>query len=289
MRSTEIKVGVMTIISVIVLFFGALYLNEQSLSGGRNRITIYFKDIEGLNKGDLVKVRGVKKGQIEDIHLEPKRVRVIALVDKDVIIKDDYIIIIKNLSLMGGQFLDVFPGTGKEITKLDSLEGIPEGSVTGMLARMMKVVLNLEVTMARLDTLLANKQIDRAITNAADLTANINDVINDNKQDLKTTLRNLRSLSAKLSYIVGSPEIREATQSFARIGPEAEELIFKLDRIANDLDDITSGVKKGKGSLGKVIKQEDLYNDLRGTLKDVRLLLDDIKKHPHKYIKVRVF
>ncbi|MBN1231967.1 MAG: MCE family protein [Candidatus Coatesbacteria bacterium] len=289
MRKTEIKVGIMTVIGIIVLFFGALYLNDQSLTRNKTRLTIYFNEAEGLNKGDLVKVRGVKKGQIEKVSLQNNKVVVSANIDNDISIRDDYEIQIRNLSLMGGQFLEINPGTGNKPADTNNLKGTPEGSVTRMLGEMVKIVIKLDTTINKINQILEKKDLDKLLSNTTELTGNLNDVVIENRKDLKATVRNLRTLSVRLNSLITSPEIDMAKKSFGRIGPQVEDLVIKLDRIADDMEYITSNVKKSKGTLGKVVNEDDLYKDLKQTVKEVKNLLEDIKKNPQRYIKVRVF
>ena len=79
--------------------------------------------------------------------------------------------------------------------------------------------------------------------------------------------------------------VKNAEKDLRKIVAVADKLDKNLDLLSKSLEDIN----KGKGTVGKLMKDEKLYNELEATLKETKELIKDIKENPKKYINIRVF
>ena len=79
--------------------------------------------------------------------------------------------------------------------------------------------------------------------------------------------------------------VKNAEKDLRKIVAVADKLDKNLDLLSKFLEDIN----KGKGTVGKLMKDEKLYNELEATLKETKGLIKDIKENPKKYINIRVF
>jgi phospholipid/cholesterol/gamma-HCH transport system substrate-binding protein len=66
---------------------------------------------------------------------------------------------------------------------------------------------------------------------------------------------------------------------------KAPEISEKIDKFSTSAISIMNNIDGGSGSLSKLINQDELYNNINGLVLDARLLLDDVKNNPTKYLK----
>ncbi|MCK4585315.1 hypothetical protein KAU13_07860, partial [candidate division WOR-3 bacterium] len=109
--------------------------------------------------------------------------------------------------------------------------------------------------------------------------------------DVDKTLENISIASQELAGLVKENRagikrtVKNAEKDLRKIVAVADKLDKNLDLLSKSLEDIN----KGKGTVGKLMKDEKLYNELEATLKETKELIKDIKENPKKYINIRVF
>jgi phospholipid/cholesterol/gamma-HCH transport system substrate-binding protein len=111
-----------------------------------------------------------------------------------------------------------------------------------------------------------------------EISGNVNAMLSDNKTKIDQSLSNIQKASGNFSKISDSI-------AAANIG----KTIKTVETSIAKLDGILSGVENGKGSLGKLVKDPALYENLNKTSKELELLLEDLRLNPTRYINVSVF
>ena len=157
---------------------------------------------------------------------------------------------------------------------------------------------------------LQNK-VEGAISNADSLLVNFNDILdvktkkdlqssisglNDLIKSFKVTTNSLNSLMANnKEELEGSlSNIKKITDDFSKISTalseaELDKSIAGLQKTVTNLDNLLTKIDKGEGSLGKLMNNEELYNNLAGASKELDLLLQDFRLNPKRYVNVSVF
>ena len=107
---------------------------------------------------------------------------------------------------------------------------------------------------------------------------NVNSILDTNKEKINGTLSNFNKVSADFTKISDS-------LSKANIG----QIVKNLEKTLASVDKIMNDVQSGKGTFGKMIKDESLYNNLDKTSKELELLLQDVRLNPTRYINVSIF
>jgi len=108
--------------------------------------------------------------------------------------------------------------------------------------------------------------------------SSINTILDDNKGQINGVVTNLNKVSTDFSKISDS-------LNKADLGKTAKILQKTLE----SLDKMMADIQSGKGSMGKLVKDEALYNNLEKTSKELELLLEDVRLHPTRYVNVSVF
>jgi len=271
-RTVEIKVGALLIVSVLVLFIGYTWYSGYRLGKSGYNVRVDFPDVTGLMPGDDVRVAGVKKGRVESISLEGRVVKVTLWLDNDVELYEDASFSIMDVALISGtKYIAVLPGTTSVVLDLsEPAVGKPSGAFA--LSNMADLSESLEEVVS---VLRENLLTEEALTSTRETVENLNDltkelakVLSENRKNLASGVKAFKSASMKLDSIVGSEQFK---------GTVAR------------LDTITQKLNSGEGSLAKMLNDPGAYDEMKGTLKAAKELLEDIKAHPKKYINIEIF
>jgi phospholipid/cholesterol/gamma-HCH transport system substrate-binding protein len=152
-QSVEFRVGVIILIGIIIMAVSLYWLQGYKLKMNSRLVQVVFDDVGTLAIGDKVTVSGVRKGKVNDLQLTPNGVQVELQLNRDVNLRHDAQIVIKNMGLMGERFVAISPG--KDTLEFDYSQttaglydtGLPE--VMGLMGEMIQELRNLVVSIKR--------------------------------------------------------------------------------------------------------------------------------------------
>ena len=107
---------------------------------------------------------------------------------------------------------------------------------------------------------------------------NVNEMLADNKGKINNTMTNLDKASGNFAKI---------SDSIAKVN--ISETVKKLEKTLASVDKILADVQSGKGTLGKLAKDETLYTNFTKTSRELELLLQDLRLNPTRYVNVSLF
>ncbi len=261
-KNAELKVGIFIVFGIVILSLGYIWLKHAKFKSRGYAITINFNDATGLKKGDPIRVLGVDKGKVLDLRLKEDLVFTRCYVEGDVILKKDARATIKDIALISGtKYVQLNKGDEEElfdITKPLSGKGSPSFSL-GELGDILGPIRKIAEKLSRGDV---EKTLDNINIASAELAA----MIKENRKGIKRTVTN-------------------AEKDIERVMVVVNKLDKNLDVLTKTFEDIS----KGKGTMGKIIKDEELYSEMKSTLSETKALIKDIKENPKKYIHIKVF
>jgi phospholipid/cholesterol/gamma-HCH transport system substrate-binding protein len=294
--STELKVGVAVIISAAILIFGIIWVKNYKFNVQRYTYSVLFPNVGSLEVGDPVSVLGVKKGEVKKIVLVDDNVLVTFDLTKDVLLQSDARFTVMNVGLMGERFINISPGVSSEQLNLNIPvhgyydTGIPE--VMGMMGAAIDEVRHL---VAVLQGTVATPAFTTAITdivnNLQKISVDWQTITAENKGKMTEAIENLSVSSSKLRGLIDNNEdkfkntmtnLNEGSEKFAA-------LAGRLDTLSSSVHYIVNELQAGKGTVGRALKNDSLYNQLLGASTNLDSLITDFKKHPKKYIHFSVF
>ena len=130
-----------------------------------------------------------------------------------------------------------------------------------------------EKTKAHLRTSIAG--LSATIESFKGTSNSLNKLMKDNEAKISSVLTNAEKASSDLNKITGSLSESDLGQT-----------VKNLESTLNNFDAILSDLDKGKGSMGKLLKDEALYNNLEAASKEMEALIKDIKLHPARYRRI---
>ncbi|MCH9030573.1 MAG: MCE family protein, partial [Bacteroidetes bacterium] len=134
-RKTEIKVGITTVISLIIFIWILAWAKNLTLTSDDIIVNLTFENVSGLEVDDQVTVKGLRKGFVDDIYLDGNKIFVKISVDNNVDLRKDAKFWIATTDLMGGKKIEIIPGESIEMLDLNSLHtGLIQPDLNSMMA-----------------------------------------------------------------------------------------------------------------------------------------------------------
>jgi phospholipid/cholesterol/gamma-HCH transport system substrate-binding protein len=310
--SNETKVGSLTAIAIVFLLLGFNFLKGKSIGGKNAQYFATFTDVQGLAKGNPVSISGKETGNIYDIDggKEMKQLKVTINMKDDVSIPEDSYAVISK-SLLGAVQLEIKLGNSKNYKKAgDNIQTMATADFIGDAMKKLDPVLY-EVTKAvkALDTLLLTvnsvvdpntknniratmENLNKTTASLAVSSASLQGMLNAQTGSIAKTVDNLNSFTGALKnnnekLTQTMTNVETATGKFAKL--DLETTLTNLNGTVSELRSIMTKANSDKGTLGLLMNDPKLYNNLNATSNKLNLLLDDLRLHPKRYVNVSVF
>lgn len=290
----ELTIGALVIVALAVLILGIDFLKGVNVFKASNYYYVEYTNVEGLAISAPVTLNGFKVGQVREINYEfdnPGHVKVEVSLDKQLRLPKGTQAVLTT-DLLGTASIVLKPGESKDWQAVgDCLEGVTDKGLMANVGGMMPTV---EAIFPKIDTLLTNLN---AITGDPALTASVKrlDAITGN---LEVTTKRLSALMAQLQPVTHN--VNSVTSNLDSITGDVAVLTSQLRELPVDslsadlaatianLQALSEELKNPDGSLGKLMKDPALYNNLNNTVSSLDSLFVDIKKNPKRYISIKL-
>jgi phospholipid/cholesterol/gamma-HCH transport system substrate-binding protein len=295
-RKTEIQVGVTVLVAIAILLWGIAWLSTLAKANIQRVWHVRFTQAGGLAEGNEAQVNGVRKGVVKSLRLAGDRVIVELALAKDVELTHDSRIVIRSVSMMGDKVIVVdYRGTGEHWSPRDTIPGVYEKGLPEVMADVGQATGSITTVASQLDSLAAAMYrgggLVAAVDNFMRTTQELALAVAENREALRTTMANFSETStAAKELVVGrQAQLRAAIDHFATAAGRLDRLSGQLDSLRVPLQNAVSKLDRGDGTLGRLVNDDRLYQDLTASVRDLRALIQDIKANPRKYFKFSVF
>ena len=294
----EIVIACMVIISAIILVYGIDYLKGINIFHTTNYYFVTYKDVNGLNVSAPVYINGFKIGQVREINYDfehPGNVIVELDVDPKLKLTKGTKAVLGS-SLLGTASITLIPGQNAAYIKVgDSVEGVIDaGLMTSLTENMMPAVENLLPKVDSLLTavttlvsdpalLMAVHRLDNISAGLESSTASLAQAMkpmpsmmnnaSDAMVDVKGVIANLDRISADLAAV--SAQLKEAP---------IESTLDNVGKLSENLLALSKQLNEPNSSLGLLMRDPKLYNNLNSCVAHIDSILVDVKRKPKDYI-----
>jgi len=280
----EIKVGSTLLLSLVILIGGIMWGKGLRLSAKRYPVTVMFQNTGGLENGANVLANGVLKGSVKRIEFFDGYVKVTASIDEDVVIYSDYIVTIESPTVMAGQALSIYTGTDKVRADIATpLAGTDPMGMSTMMGKIQDFGARIETTLNHLDSLLIDAHtvlgdtsnqanLNKLMTNAADVAKTSNEMLTANRKLLEASLIDLRAAMASTRELT-----EKLNGSSGGTIAAIDSAMFALTGTANEIRTLVAQVNSGEGTMGKLFTDDELYKRLNETLIEVDSLSHELR------------
>jgi phospholipid/cholesterol/gamma-HCH transport system substrate-binding protein len=292
-RRNEVLVGIMTTVVVLVAIVGTLWLARGGLRKGYPLYST-FKWGAGLKTGQPVLLAGVNVGYVSNVKL-----RYDGYLDVEYRIVGDYHVPINSVAtvvpvgIFGDQSIALTPktaGVRQTFAAGDTVPvGPPAASIDQILSRVDTMSMKLgDVTQSIQFQLVQNgglADIRKTIAQTAELTRQLNGIAAEQSRNLTMTLASFRRTISG----VDSVRVDSTVRNLQATTQNLNQLTASLNTTTVRLDSVMMLVQKGDGTIGKLLRDPSVYNNLQDLLARTDSLLADLKANPKRYINLRVF
>lgn len=299
--SREVKTGIFAIFSIVVFILGYNFLKGSEFFDTAKVFYAKYDNVAGLSASAPVTVNGMQVGKVRNVHLATKRggkVVVEFTIEEDFEFSKSSVIQIYSSGFIGGNNLGVLPNY--EDTSIaqsgDTLQGqMQAGMIDGILEKFTPIEKSILSTLKKLDSVLIDvndimddktkSNLRGSISNLNKTMASFNSAANkmntllaENHEELDSTFKNLEITTGNMAKF---------SDSLAQI--EVSKLIGELEGAIGKFNSVASQIESGEGSVGKLLKDEKLYDNLEGAARQMEQLLQDMKLNPKRYVHFSLF
>ncbi len=296
----EIKTAILVIISILLFIWGYSFLKGRDLLTNYQTYYAQYDNIEGLNIAAPVTINGLIVGKVIGFKIvnETGKIVVELQIKPDFFISKSSVAELYSPSMLGGKQVAIITNL-KDKTPAksgDFLQSSSKLALTDEVANQVKPL---------------KEKVDKVLDNANNMLVNINDVLDERtKQNLQNSLANLnetlaefKSASQKVNSMLADNKgkidgtitnFNKVSVNFAKVSDSLAKInigktVEKLDKTLASVDKIMFDIQSGKGTMGKMMKDETLYNNFAKSSKELELLLQDLRLNPTRYINVSLF
>lgn len=298
--SKEVKVGLLAIVAGTILYLGFNFLKGVDFLSPTRTFFVVYKDIGGLTVSNPVMLNGLAVGRVHSTKMRAADHKIVVQleVENNINLGDSTVALLASNGLLGGKAIVLQPRTFREALKEgDTLIAEKERGVQDILYDKAGPVINDLDTMILglngvLNQIKAEERLTRILANFEQISRKLDILIDDNEKNLKGITTNLNTLGAALSDTeTGLKPLLTKLNTLADSLNQMElaQTIENANKSMENLNGILTEINQGQGSLGKLVKTEELHNSLNKTVQDLDKLFLDIQARPKRYVQFSVF
>ncbi|QKG52266.1 MlaD family protein [Hymenobacter sp. BRD67] len=301
--SKEIKVGLLAVVALVALAVGFNFLRGSNLLSSDRTYYAIYPNVDGLNVGAPVILNGIKVGQVKNLELQPDKnndIRASLEMEKGITLGDSTKAGLSG-SLLGSKTITLLLGkNSKQFHGGETLQTTTAiGIADAFQAKALPVLDTVGATLAHINGFLnkdAQTNIQGTLLSARASTEALQKLITSNQANINEITRNLAHMSAalnkstaKLDRIANNFTQLSDSIKTAPVGPTLRNLNKTLAEAQTSLKGVSTALTDQKGSLGKLINDTTLYNNLNATAASSNALITDMKANPKRYVHFSVF
>lgn len=288
-----VKIGFFTLLAIVILYLGITYLKGLSISARSKTYYVAMNDVTGINVATRVFVNGYKVGSVRKMeydYLNNGETILTLTLDPDIKLPQGTQVQVAQTLLSGALVNLVLPEveTGAYLNAKDTIPMSTHRSAKSLEQLQSEFVPRLSTTLSRMDSVLLQAN---AILSNPNIEPTLADVrqsaqhINASSAQLQQSLRSLPTIMGRIDHTSANVE------SFAsRLDSlQLQETVANLESTSRELKSFTQRLNQSDGTVGRLLNEDGLYNRIDSVTTSLDALIQDIKAHPKKYVKLSLF
>ncbi|GAB5410748.1 MAG: MlaD family protein [Balneolaceae bacterium] len=298
--SNEAKIGLIVLISIIIAFFGFRIMKDEPFFSSSNTLYTKYDSVNGLLKGGNVFLIGFKVGTVQSLEYLPEEDSVLVTLNitEDITVPAGSKAKLVVPNFIGSSSIEIVKGKSSQILEWGSYieganeEGLLDGLTEkgGSMADSAAVTVGLANNVLRSIVNLQEKTSDNvsgSLSNLKESTDVLSSIIENRKVevdsmivDAKNTLSNLSQLSDS-----SSEDIESMIANLEEFSSKLDALSSELQMSSESINSILSKIDLGEGTLGKMVNDPSLYNNMDSLTVNLNELIKGIQEDPRRYLK----
>lgn len=291
--TNEVKIALVAITGIVLMYFGLQYLKGLTLFTTDDHYYARFDNVTGMSASSPIYANGYKVGVVEKVDYDyANQGNIIATIAVDprlrlprgtrAEISSDLLGNVQLQLKLGDNPIDLL---SKGDTIVGAIQQGMMGKVGDMVPQIEKMLPKLDSILASVNALLASPAIANSLQNVETITMNLN-----------STTRQLNQLSATLNgqlpqLLTKADGVLTNTEGFTRQlnSIDVANTMNKVNQTLTNVQQMTDALNSKEGTLGLLMYDPQLYNNLNATMSDADKLMIDFREHPKRYIHFSVF
>jgi phospholipid/cholesterol/gamma-HCH transport system substrate-binding protein len=311
----EVVIGAVVIVILAVVYFGVSFLKGVNIFSTQTRYYAIYDEIGGLDVSSPVIINGFKIGIVKSIELESngsgRLVVEVVLNNADVAVPKDSQLKIYDSDFFGGKAIQIVMGDSSVMansrdTLIATVEkGLAEtlkNEIDPIKQKSTQIFQSVDSVLATLQRTLNNSgaeglpslfsSLQRTMNNLEATSANLNVLIANNGGRVSEIISNAQSLTNTLK--ANNDRIDQAIKNITQFTDTLSRIrltttLYKVDQAMGHFESVMTKVNSGQGTLGKLVNNDSLHNELVNATHSLDLLLDDMRNHPKNYVGFSMF
>lgn len=301
----NLKIGALLTIVIAVLFWASFSGGGTSIFDPKGKFVCYFRNVNGLVDGSPVWMSGVEVGNVRSVSFvnidSLKQVKVVCRVKKAVWDKltKDARVQLGTIGFLGDKYVEIIPGTrgGPSIAEMEVIETIDAGEATAMFKAGEEAIGDARSFVIGLDTMLArmnrgegtlgqvatNDQLYKEMTK---LLARLTVLVNGLQNNQERIVSSLEKTANSVGNL--SVKVDNNTGTIGRLVNDPA-LYDNLTASTAKLDTLLYKINSAEGNLGLLVNDTAMYSEMTNLMARLNNLITDIQANPRKYFKFSVF
>ncbi len=314
--SKEFKIGITVTAAIGLFIWGFNFLKGWNLFSSRFELYAVYPKIDGLIEANPLLINGFKIGQINDISLIQYKegkygVLVKFLISENVKIPKNSIAKAVSSDLLGSKAVEIIYSQETEFVVsgdtliAESEEGLKTAvskQLTPLQHKAEGLLSSIDSVMTIVEVVLNNKtrdnldksfeSIKKAIQSLEQTAYKLDDLIATEKAKISSVMSKLNNLATTLDN--DKAKIDNIITNFSSLSDslsksQLKSAVNNADKTLKELNETFAQINSGKGTVGKLIKNDSLYNHLNAASADLDKLLIDLRENPGRYVHISVF
>jgi ABC-type transporter Mla subunit MlaD len=298
--TNELKVALTILAALIVGFIGYRVMSDLPLLRQSNVLHSHFERADGLSPGNSVYINGVRVGSVKRMELlRGDSVAVTMNFDLSIEIPKNSVAYLESSGLLDEKAIIVERGDAEENLQYgDSMKGVYRGGMMETLKQegeqlsedVSESFEKLNALLAQLNTMLDDKtkgKVDSMIQDLQNTSRNISSLLENKREDMEASIEHAHQFLANVDTVStrNKSRVDSVFTGLDRSLNELEMLSRDLNKTNAELNEILKKINKGEGSLGKMLNDPTLYDNLESLSGEMNSLVKNINENPRKYLK----
>lgn len=298
--TNEFKAGFLGVTAILVVIFGYNYLKGNNLFDNSRNFYVVYDNVKGLSESSEITINGIRVGSVSGIKFlnNSGKVLVTLSINNDFEFSKKSVAKIYGGDFIGGKSMAIVPDyTSQEMAQTgDTLSGAMEDGLIELVNdKLTPLQAKMENALVKIDTMLTSINqvfdyetrqslkssvihLDEALISFRNTTEEANMLVKDNKEKFSETLNNFNKSSENFVSI-----------SDTLANSNIKESIANLSKTLDNLNKLAEDLEQGEGTMGKFLKDDNLYDNLEASTKQLEELLEDMKLNPKRYVHFSIF
>jgi ABC-type transporter Mla subunit MlaD len=296
----ELKIGITIVVAVLVGFIGFRVMKDVPIFRQGNILNAVYDRVDGLSVGTPVVISGIKVGSVQQMLLQKNdSVKVILNINMVDGIPVGSIAYIRAVDILGSRAIVIERGESTSFIPHDGhIKGIFDEGLMGEITESgSEIASNITQSTEKINSLLeemetlirdgGRENISATLENLNATSTQIDQLVTETNADIKSSLASLKSMLENLEDLTSDErgDLQRMIQNLESTSAEFEEMSKTLKGVTTDLADIMQKINNGEGTLGKLVNDPSLYNNLDSMTVGVNKFLSDFNDNPRHFLR----